>query len=344
MEEKLLFTEHLSTLLCGGVPIADALESLIEAERRGELVKVMRSVVSDIRNGQTLSFALNRFPTVFDPFYRSLVEVGEATGTLEKSLGLLAIQMGKKHELRRKVVSVLLYPGFVIAVAGIVGGFISVFVLPKLIPLFASFDAKLPLSTTLLLAFSSLMKAHGILIVLLIAAFLTLFRIVISVPRVRPFWHRFLLRLPIFGKFLRNVRIAVFCHDMSIMIGRGLPLSQALSIERDVTNDSVFRGYAERLGGAVSRGRTLESELLGDSYHHIPLLVGKMIGVGESTGRLEESFGYLADFFEKEADASAKSFSTLLEPMLIVLVGGLVAFVALSIIVPLYTLTGSIHR
>lgn len=343
-EEKLLFTKHLATLLRGGIPLVEGLRSLSETGARSGMRRILRSVIADIENGQTLSSAFGRFPKTFDVFYLSLVEIGEASGTLKESLGFLAVQIEKSHALRRKIVSVLLYPGFILGAAGLVGVLISVFVLPKLIPLFASFEAELPLPTRLLLSFAKVMREDGVLIAGGMAAGLMVFFVLIALPFVKPLWHAFLLRLPLWGAFSERMVLAAFCRDMALMLGRGLPLSKALSIERNVTGNLVFRRYIDRLETAVSRGGTLEGELVSGGYRHIPLLAGKMIGVGERTGRLDESFRELAGFFEEEADISARNFATALEPTLILLVGGLVAFVALAIITPLYSLTGSIHR
>jgi len=344
LEEKLLFTKHLATLLRGGIPLVEGLRSLAETGARSGMKRILRSVIADIENGQTLSFAFEKFPKTFDVFYRSLVEIGEASGTLKESLGFLAVQIEKSHALKRKIVGVLLYPGFILGAAGLVGGLISVFVLPKLVPLFASFEADLPLATRILLSFAKTMREDGMLIAGGILIGLIGFSILVSLPFAKPLWQEFLLRLPLWGSFSKRMVLAAFCRDMALMLGRGIPLSRALSIEQSVTGNSVFRRYIERLETAISRGGTLEEELVSGKYHHIPSLAGKMIGVGERTGKLDESFQELAGFFEEEADVSAKNFAIALEPTLILLVGGLVAFVALAIITPLYTLTGSIHR
>lgn len=343
-DERLLFTKHLSTLVRGGVPVDEAIRSLAETAGSARLRRILLSMVGDIENGQALSAACARFPRAFDPFYRSIVEVGERSGTLEKNLGFLAESLEKRRLLRRKVAGFLLYPGFVLLSAVIVGGFVSFFVLPKLIPLFSSFEADLPAATRALLFFAELMREDSMLIAAVFAAVLFVFPILVSLPPVRPFWHRILLSFPFLGSFFRSTALSGFCRDLSLMLGSGIPLSTALSIERGILGNAVFRGYAERLESAVLRGRTLESELLSDGYRHIPSLAGRMIGAGERTGRLDESFRGLAEFFESETDIAAKNFATALEPLLILLVGGLVAFVALAIITPLYTLTGSVHR
>lgn len=343
-EEKFLFTKHLSALIRGGVPLSEAVRSLSETAGNARMCRILSDLVDGIENGQTLSDACARHPRAFDGFYRSLLSVGEMSGTLDKSLAFLSESLEKRHAIRRKIAGFLLYPGFVLASAVIVGGFVSFFVLPKLIPLFASFETELPLSTRALLSFARTMQSDGMIIVPVLVAVCIAFPILVSFPAIRPFWHRLLLSLPFLGPFFRATAISVFSRDLSLMLGSGITLSAALSIEKGMLSNEVFKRYVGNLELAVTRGRTLESELLSGGYRHIPTLAGKMIGAGERTGRLDDSFRELADFFEEEADVAARNFASVLEPLLILVVGGLVAFVALSIITPLYTLTGSVHR
>lgn len=343
-EEKFLFTKHLAVLVRGGIPLSEAIRSLAETAKSARMRRVLSGLGDAIENGQTFSSACSRFPRTFDAFYQSLLSVGEVSGTLEKSLVFLADSLEKRHALRRKIASFLLYPGFVLTAAVIVGSFVSFFVLPKLIPLFSSFETELPASTRALLSFARVMREHGTGIFSALAIVGIAAPLLLSIPMIRPFWHRFLLMLPFLGSFFRATTISVFSRDLSLMLGSGITLSNALSIEKKMLSNEVFRRYAGRLELAVTRGRTLESELLSGAYPHIPMLAGKMIGAGERTGRLDDSFRELADFFEEEADVAARNFASVLEPVLILAVGGLVAFVALSIITPLYTLTGSVHR
>ena len=343
-EEKFLFTKHLAVLVCGGIPLLEAIRSLAETAKSARMNRILSGLGDAVENGQTLSSACSRYPKTFDVFYRSLLSVGEISGTLDKSLSFLSESLEKRHALRRKIASFLLYPGFVLTAAVIVGSFVSFFVLPKLIPLFSSFETELPASTRILLSFAEIMREHGTSILLALAAVAVAVPLVVSLPIVRPLWHRFLLTLPFLGSFFQATAISVFSRDLSLMLGSGITLSNALSIEKDMLSNEVFRRYVGRLELSVTQGKTLESELLSGEYPHVPMLVGKMIGAGERTGKLDDAFRELADFFEEEADAAARNFASVLEPLLILIVGGLVAFVALSIITPLYTLTGSVHR
>lgn len=342
--DKLLFTKHLSVMIQSGITTAEALQSLEEQVRPGAWKSVLKQVRSDVENGATLSYAFGKYPKVFDTLYVNLIAIGEESGTLQENLNFLAKQLAKEYALRKKVQGILLYPMIVLTIAFTMSGFISVFILPKLADLFRSFDVTLPLATRILLFIAAVMKAHGIAIFTGIAVAFVLFRLAIKVSFIKPLWHRFLLRLPLLGPFLKNVALAALCRDLGIMLKSGLPITRALQVSQTSMENVVFSRYVAAIQASVARGETISGTLSAGEFPHMPSLVAKMIAVGEKTGKLEDSFLYLGDFFEEEVDDSAKNFSTVLEPVLLLLIGLVVAFVALAIISPIYSLTGSVRR
>lgn len=342
--DKLLFTRELSVLLRSGVPLGETLESLKQKTKAGALRDIISVLLSDVENGQSFAHALSRFPKVFDPLYINLVKLGEASGTLRENLDFLTRQLEGSYALRKKIHGIMLYPMIVLSMALILGSLISVFILPRLILLFDSFDVILPLSTRILLALASFMQTFGVLFfVSLFIAFL-LFSVVITRATVKPFWHRFLLSLPIVGGLLRDVAVAHFCRDMGIMLGSGLPILEALGIEERVMSNRAIARLVEKLSRSVAEGKTLADELAGEEYRIIPPLAIKMIATGERTGKLGETLMYLDNFFEAEADRKIKNLTVLFEPALLLVVGAIVVFLALAILTPIYSLTGSVHR
>ena len=191
----------------------------------------------------------------------------------------------------------MLYPSFVIVVALLMGSAMAIFVLPQLAGLFTSLDVDLPTSTRILIFVADLMKKHGLIIIpgLFAVFFLTTF--LVKTPAVKPLWQRFLINLPIFGLFIKNVESANFCRSLGLMLKSGLTLSKALEIAREATDNTIFKEYIEGIEKAVDKGHTIESELSKKKYQHFPLIVSKMIGVGEKTGKLDETLLYLGDFF-----------------------------------------------
>lgn len=342
--EKLLFTKELSVLLKSGVPLREALLSIAEQSQLSSMRRVIETIVKDIENGQSFSHALERHPKVFSHLFISLIGIGEHSGALSKNLEFLALQLEKTYQLKKKIQSILLYPTIVLTTSMILTGLISVFVLPKLMRLFASFDMLLPLSTRILLAFSLLMKEYGVMLLLAACVSLFLLRVVTLLPIVRPLWHRLLLWLPVIGDFLRSLYLAQFFRDMGVMLGSGLSISQALLVEERAAQNWVFSDMARGLHQSSLEGRTLSDELTNRYAAIAPPVVTKMIFAGEQSGKLSETFLYLGDFLDEEVDRNAKNFTVVLEPALLIVIAAIVVFLALAILSPIYQLTGSVHR
>lgn len=342
--EKLLFTRELSVLLKSGVSLGDSLESLQDKTRSGGMKDVIDGIFLDVQNGQLLSRALSRFPKVFDQLYLNLVKIGETSGTLKENLEFLSRQLEGSYVLRKKIQSIIMYPAIVLSMATVMGAGISIFILPRLINLFSSFDVTLPLSTRILLKISSFMGAHGIAFFTTLFAAFFLFRIFIALPRIKPYWHRFLLSLPGFSEFFQDIAVAHFCRDMGVMLQSGLPILEALLIEEKVMENRAIARLIADLATAVSQGRTIADELSRNRYKLISPLAIKMIASGEKTGKLGETFLYLDTFFEAEVDRRIKNMTVFFEPILLLVIGLLVAFLALAILTPIYSLTGSVKR
>lgn len=342
--DKLIFTKHLAVMVKAGIPLSEAITIARDQTKDEVFKKVLREVGDDVSNGQTLQKALAKHPKVFDPLYLSLVNIGEESGNLEQNLEYLAAQLQKGYEFKKKVQGAMLYPAFVIIVALILGGGIALFVLPQLVNLFSSLDADLPLTTKILLWVAQIMRDYGWLIVIGVTALGIGFVSLTKTRLVKPFWHRFLLKIPILGKFLEAVQIATFCRNLGLVLKSGVPISRGLAIIRDSTENLIFRDYVQDLLKAVEKGKTIESELGSGRYPHVPLIVARMVGVGERTGKLDEILLYLGDLYESDVDTMAKNFPTILEPILLVAIAGMVAFLSFSIISPIYEFTASIHR
>lgn len=342
--EKVLFTRELAVLLKSGVPLGEALESLRDKSTRGALRQIIAALLSDIENGQPFSQALTRFPRVFNELSVNLVRIGEASGTLKENLDFLARQEERSYALKKKIESILLYPMIVFTLALLLSAFISVFILPKLIRLFDSFHITLPWTTKVLLALAHFMQAYGVLFFVALFAIVLGARFLVTVPLVRPYWHAVLLRLPLIGLLSRSLATAHFCRDVGTMLKSGLPVLEALEVEARVMENRAMARLVADLAQAVAEGRTLSQELTKQSYRVFPAIALKMIASGEKTGRLDETLLYLEEFFEAEVDRKIKNATVLVEPVLLIIIGGVVIFLALAILTPIYSLTGSIKR
>lgn len=342
--DKLLFTKHLSIMVKSGITIPEALDTLISQTKSHTFRTILSDVLKDIKNGQSLAKSLKKHPEAFDQFYTSFIEISEESGTLEENLNFLALQLSKEYGLRKKIQGALMYPAIVLTAITVVGAGMSIFVLPKLVDLFTSLEVELPWTTQVLLFVANSMKSYGVFIIGGFFGLLLLFRYCITLPNVKPHWHRFILSLPVLGPFLQNEQMASLCRNLGIMIKSGLSIKRALGVQYEVTTNSVYKTYVYKIQKSVERGKGIEEEILLEHFTKISPIATKMIGVGEKTGKLDEVLLYLGDFFEEEVDNTAKNFSTILEPIILLIIGLVVAFVALAIISPIYQITGSVRR
>lgn len=342
--DKLLFTKHLSIMLKSGIPVAEAIATLVVQTKSTTFKKVLNDILKQIKNGESLASALKKHPKTFDHFYISLIDVGEESGTLEKNLIFLTDHLTRSYALQKKIKGALLYPAIVVTTITVVGIGMSIFVLPKLTDLFSTLDVKLPLTTQILLFFANLMKNHGILVIATLLGGILLFRLMINLPSIKPYWHKVVLSVPVFGQFYQNEQLAAFCRNLGIMLKSGLPIRKALDVQYEATTNLVFKKYIADIKKAISKGSAIEQELARGNFSKISPITAKMIGVGEKTGKLDEVFLYLGEFYEDEVDNAAKNLSVVLEPIILLIVGLLVGFVAIAIMSPIYQLSGSIKR
>jgi type II secretory pathway component PulF len=342
LTEKLFFAKHLSMFIKAGIPLNEALLEL-EDDKKSTVGRVVWRLRRQIEDGQSLGQAIAKDGS-FDRFFGSIIEIGETSGTLEKSLDFLAVKLAREDAINKKVRAVLYYPMLVVAVSLIIGGFVSFFVLPKLSVLFRSFDAQLPLITRILLFVADNLKNYGVAMLVTVIILFSMIRFFLNISAsVRFFWHKNRIHIPVIGTVIKNAALAALVRNLGIMLGSGLMLERALTIEAEIADDMVIKKLAMNLGRIVSEGKTIGEELRRER-NIFPKIATRMISVGEASGKLEESFLYLADFLEDETETQAKNAAAALEPLLLLFIGLVVGFVALAVILPIYSLTGSIHR
>lgn len=340
--DKLLFTKHLSMMVKSGITLSESIDAIASQTQSSKFRKVLTEVSIDIKNGKSFPQALKKHPKVFSQFYVVLTEVGEESGTLSESLDYLSQQLAKDYALKKKIQGALLYPTIVLVAVGAVGAGMSIFVLPQLIELFESLNVELPLSTKILLFFAHTMKNYGVFVIGGSIALIALFKVLIKLPSIKPKWDNLMLSFPIFGQLLENGELTAFTRNLGVMLKSGLTITKALEVQHAGTENLVFKDYTARLQKSIDKGQELQKELTEGNYPRFSPIAIKMIGVGEKTGKLDEAFLYLGDFFEDEVDNTVRNLSVVLEPVVLLIIGLIVGFVALSIISPIYSLTGSI--
>lgn len=343
-QEKLLFTKHLDTMIKAGIPIAEALETVADQAKSPAFKKVLLEVLADVRNGQPLAKSLGKHKKVFDSLYISLVAIGEESGTLEENLSFLSEQMTKSFRLRKKIRGAMVYPAIIVSAMGIMGIFISLFILPKLVDFFSAFEIDLPITTKLLLFVAKAMKDYGIIIVIGFFVLVIVLRIITRLKSVRPKWHELLLRIPGIGRLISYSQLSHFARNLGTLIKSGVPIHRALEITTSTLTNLKFRNDLFQVSKSLMKGKNIGTTLEKKTYFEYPPLVSRMISVGEKTGKLDETLLYLGDFYEGEIDDLSKNLSTIIEPILLIVIGVGVGFMALAIISPIYELTGSIRN
>jgi len=339
--EKVMLAQHLAVMIKAGMTIDLALETLAENSST-LLAKRLKQVLVDVRRGNSFSDSLAKFPKDFDKMFVNMIMVGERGGTLAKNLGIIATQQKKSYELKMKLKAAAMYPAIVLlAVMGLTT-LISVYVLPKITRFFESLNVELPLTTRVMMAVASFMASYWYIVISVFIALFVLWQTLLKIRSTRFYLHSFTLKLPILGKLSGYMNLALFCRTLASLLNSGITIDKALQIAADTVNNEVYKRETIFVYHKVLKGTSLADALTGRKV--FPSLVARMSKVGESSGQLSETLDYMADFYEGEVDNTTKNLSTMLEPILLVIIGLVVGFAAMSIINPIYDLTSQFGR
>jgi len=342
LAQKALFARHMAMMLDSGLTIVEAL-AIAQDSAQGVLKKTLKKVRKSVESGQPLSVAFSRHPKTFSGLFVSATEAGEASGTLPGNLDNIATQLEKEKELVSKVKGAMLYPSVVMVAAFLLGSAMTFVVLPKITPLFKGLKMELPFTTRALIWLADTLQAHGKLIFPLFL--FSVFFLVWLVRRkfMHPFTHKALLHFPIIKHIIRNANIARFCRVLGTLLKSGLNIDEAVAITKKTLANYYYASAVTAVGERIGKGAKLSENLM--QYSHLfPVMVTRMVRVGEESGKLDETLEYLAKFYELEVDAATKNLSTAIEPLLLLFIGLVVGFLALSIITPIYSITGGIRK
>lgn len=339
---KVTFAKHMSLMIRAGLPLDEAVRVLSD-QAQGRFRRVLRAVLKDIEAGRPLSDAFEEHPSVFSELFTATIRAGESSGTLESSLNDLAEQMTKSYELQRKIRGAMIYPVLVVVAAGGIGVGLSLFVLPRVMQLFESITVELPFATRMLLGFSRFLVDYSLLFFPALAGALVLLYQFLRWKPIRPFSHAVLLKLPIFGPMAQQFNLALFARTMGTLLKSGIAIGEAFQVTATTLRNVRYRKALLRVREGTETGAPA-SAVLEEFPKLFPSVSTRMIAVGERTGKLEETFTYLAVFYEDEVDVMTKNLSTILEPVLLIVIGLSVAFVAIAVISPIYNFIGNIER
>jgi len=339
VKEQTLFAKRLSFLVKAGVPLIECLHLIRKQTKSKAKKKVYDSVINDIANGQFLATSLGKFRKIFGDFTINLIRVGETSGILSQNLNYLADELAKKHALKRKVIGAMVYPVFITVATLGVTGLLTVFIFPKIMPIFISLHVQLPLTTRVLLAVSNYLQHWGILTIVLVILFIAAFLFVRSrIERIRYWSDYLLLKLPLAGSIARSYNMANFCRTFGLLLKSGIHVREAMTITAQTTPNLVYKQAYMRLVASVTKGEQI-SRGLEKERKLFPDMLTYMIAIGESTGNLTATLVYLSDMYESEVEEHTKSLSSTIEPVLMIVMGLLVGLIAVSVITPIYDIT-----
>ena len=338
LKSKVMFSRQLSTMINAGLSITQALKILEEQEKpkNKKFAEIINSVTSDIEGGLSFSAALVKFPKVFSPIYVSLVESGEASGKLDEVLDRIATQLEKDYDLKAKIKGAMMYPIFIVVVMLVVAGIVVTFVMPQLKSLFQESGAKLPIATQVLLGVSDFVRSFWWIVLLGILGAVFGIRYFVNTEAGRSFWDSMKLKFPITGKLTKNIYMARFTRTLATLISSGLPILDSLIIVSDTVGNVHYKKEIEAASRQVESGVNLAVPL--ENSKLFPTMVSHMIEVGEKTGSIDKILYKLADFFDNEVSNSVAVLSTMLEPVLLLIMGVGVGFFVGAVLLPVYKL------
>jgi type IV pilus assembly protein PilC len=337
--DLIVFSRQLATLVESGITILAGLQMLAEEASSKALKKALESVSEDVQEGETLSNALRAHSQIFPPIYSRMIEIGERMGNMESVLRQLATYMEKREALGRKLRGAMAYPAFIMCLALGVAFLMITVTLPGIMGLFGEFDIELPTPTKILIAvtdFSALYRTQMMAGVALVVTALALY---LKTPIGRRQRDTLILKIPIIGDINIQSSVSQLCHTMSILLRAGLPMAEIMSLIVETMGNIIVKEAFSRVRTEMLQGHGLSGPIREEDV--FPKLLSQMVRVGEETGTLDTNLETLAVFYEEEADRKISALTGMMEPLLMLFVGGMVMFLAVSVIQPMYSMLGA---
>ncbi|MDP3764288.1 MAG: type II secretion system F family protein [bacterium] len=338
-QDLVIFSRQLAVLFDAQVPLVQALRTLSE-QSAPALKKIIKEVASDVDSGTAFSQSLEKFPKVFSFFYVSVVKAGEVSGRLQEVLNYLADHEERSYDLNKKVKGALTYPIFVVASLVIVGAVMMIFVIPQLTGVLLESGQELPVITRAIIGLSDFMRNYWWLALLILSGLGVGTWYTLQTKKGQDTWDKIKLHLPIFGGIFRKIYLARFSENLGTLIKGGIPIIQSLTITADVVGNFVFKTIILKAREEVRKGNTINSVFSAEK--DIPPLVSQMIMIGEQTGKLDVLLTKIATFFQKDVDNIMENLTSLIQPLLILILGIAAGVLVAAILLPIYNLSSSL--
>jgi general secretion pathway protein F len=334
IQDVSIMTRQMATLVGAGLPIVEALTALIDQTENVRLKKVITQVRESVNEGSSLADAMSRFPKVFSDLYANMIRAGESSGALDIVLKRLADFMENQVMLRNKVLSTLSYPIILVLVGIGILSFLLISVVPKVVRIFDELEQALPIPTVILIAVADFLRDYWWVFAVVIVGGMFALRQYAATEKGHQMYDRMILKLPLTGRLLRIIVTTRFARTLAILLNSGIPLLQSMDIAKAVVNNTIISGAIESAKDGIREGESIAEPLKRSKV--FPSMVNHMIAVGEKTGELEQMLFKISEAYENEVEMTISRMTSLLGPIVILLLGGIVLFIVLAILLPMF--------
>lgn len=342
-KELVVFTRQFATMIDAGLPLVQCLEILSSQGDNKQFSQIQKDIKAYVEGGGTFSDALKRHPKVFDNLYVSLVAAGEMGGILDTILQRLSVYIEKRVKLKRQVKGAMVYPIGVLCVAIVVIIVMLTWVIPAFQNMFAEFGGEdsLPGLTKMVINMSEWFLGNALWIFLAVAGLVTGVTYHYRTKSGRRFWHKLFLKMPVIGPVIRKIAVARFTRTLGTLLGSGVPILDAMNIVGQASGNVIIEEAIQKTADRIREGRTMAEPLMETNV--FPSMVVQMIGVGEQTGAMDTMLNKIADFYEDEVDVAVAALTSLLEPMMMVFIGGIVGVILIAMYMPIFEIAGKVQ-
>jgi type IV pilus assembly protein PilC len=339
-KDIVVFTRQLATMIDAGLPLVQCLEILSKQQENSTFKKTIAEIQEDVEAGTTFADSMRKHPKVFDNLYSNMIEAGETGGILDTILNRLALFMEKTMALKKKIKGAMVYPAICMAIAVLILVVILVFVIPVFEEMFSQMDAALPVPTQVVVAISHAFKNNLLWIILPLILLIYVFKKVYSTEKGRYRIDQFFLQLPVVGVLIRKVAVAKFTRTLSTMLQSGVPILEALQVVAKTAGNKVIERAVFRVADAIAEGRPMAEPLMESGV--FPNMVVQMINVGESVGALDTMLEKIADFYDEEVDQAVANLTAMIEPFMMVFLGGMIGTLVVAMYLPIFEMAGHV--
>ena len=341
LRDKMMFARNLSVMISSGLTISKAIKNLSAQMSNKRFQKILLQIYNDVRSGKNLSDAMASFPGVFNELFVNMVRVGEIGGNLEETLKIVAVQLEKENSLKNKVKGAMMYPAVIVVAMAGVGVLMLTYILPKITGVFAGMDVQLPKTTQFVIALSDVFKKHGIVVLIFFVFFGVFLKMFLKTQTGKKTLSFILLKTPAIKNMVIKINCARFSRIYSSLLRSGVTALDALKIVSNTLSNYYYKEALNESIKRIQKGVDL-SKIIGEKPDLFPVLVKQMLEVGEQTGETETVLLKMAEFYEDEVDQLTKNLSSIIEPVLMLIMGGAVGFFAVSMLQPMYSLMDNI--